>query len=104
MQLRSAGQGRAWQCKGRCFQATWSTVSQVDLQWMAERVPSLETDYAQVNSEHGNEYFQWDAWAAALSGFTEHRFLLQHCPTAAAYAWPTAYMRITACFGYVDPR
>ena len=77
--------------------------SAADFAWMLERIPSLETDVKQVNVERGNEYFQWDAWAAALSGFTEPAFLLRQAPTACAYAWPAAYLRLTACFTYVDP-
>uniref|UniRef100_A0A915PVF0 Uncharacterized protein n=1 Tax=Setaria digitata TaxID=48799 RepID=A0A915PVF0_9BILA len=64
-----------------------------------EHVPLCE----RVNSDKGNEYFRWDAWASALSGYCEHRFLLTQCPTAIFHAWPVVQARLNACSGFVDP-
>uniref|UniRef100_A0A915J2V8 Cell morphogenesis protein N-terminal domain-containing protein n=1 Tax=Romanomermis culicivorax TaxID=13658 RepID=A0A915J2V8_ROMCU len=81
----------------------WPPANQMDFSWALDRLPVLETDFSRVNSENGNEYFQWDAWASALSGFLEPQFLLTQCPTAVSYAWPAVHMRISAIFSYVDP-
>lgn len=83
--------------------ANWVSSGIVDFQWMAEKIPAVETDLSLVNLEVGNEYLQWDPWAAALSGFLESRFILSQCQTAIAYAWPAAHMRISAVYSYVDP-
>jgi len=85
-------------------QLTWPASHQMDLLWATERIPVVETDPARVSLENGNEYLQWDAWAAALSGFLEPQFLLSQCPSAVAYAWPAAHMRISAVFTFVDPK
>lgn len=57
-----------------------------------------------MNSDRGNEYFRWDAWASALSGYCEHRFLLTQCPTAVFHAWPVVQARLSACSSFVDPK
>ncbi|VDN33555.1 unnamed protein product [Gongylonema pulchrum] len=69
----------------------------------SEKIASIETDNCLVNSDRGNEYFRWDPWACALSGYTEHHFLLTQCPTAVFYAWPVVQIRLNACCGFVDP-
>lgn len=70
-----------------------------------EKIPAIEGGQTPlVNAEEGNEYMQWDAWACALSGFTEPQYLLQQCPTAVAYAWQAVYSRMAAVFTYVDPK
>lgn len=82
----------------------WTTNNHVDFTWLAEKVSGIDTDHSLVNEEQGNEYMQWDPWACCLSGFLEPCFLLSQCPTAVAYAWPVAHVRITAVFNYVDPK
>ncbi|EFO98013.1 CRE-SAX-2 protein [Caenorhabditis remanei] len=56
-----------------------------------------------VNCDRGNEYFQWDPWGCALSGYAEMRHLLTRCPSAVAAAWPVLFSRLNAVSGYVDP-
>uniref|UniRef100_A0A0R3RWW2 MOR2-PAG1_N domain-containing protein n=1 Tax=Elaeophora elaphi TaxID=1147741 RepID=A0A0R3RWW2_9BILA len=74
-----------------------------DFSSASDKIASIETDSCLVNSDRGNEYFRWDAWAAALSGYCEHRFLLTQCPTAVFHAWPVVQARLNACSGFVDP-
>ncbi|VDK63731.1 unnamed protein product [Onchocerca ochengi] len=74
-----------------------------DFSSASDKIASIETDSCLVNSDRGNEYFRWDAWASALSGYCEHRFLLTQCPTAVFYAWPVVQARLSACNNFVDP-
>uniref|UniRef100_A0A0N5A9H4 Protein furry n=1 Tax=Syphacia muris TaxID=451379 RepID=A0A0N5A9H4_9BILA len=69
----------------------------------SDKIASIETDVCLVNSDRGNEYFQWDSWACALSGYCEHRFLMSQCPFAVFYAWPVLNIRLNACYSFVDP-
>ncbi|CAD6188446.1 unnamed protein product [Caenorhabditis auriculariae] len=70
---------------------------------VCEKIGSIETDNCLVNSDKGNEYLQWDAWACALSGYSERKHLLTRCPTAIMTAWPILFARLNAVSGYVDP-
>lgn len=70
---------------------------------VCEKISSIEVDNYLVNSDRGNEYFQWDPWACALSGYAEVRHLLTKCPTAVTAAWPILFTRLNAVSGYVDP-
>lgn len=42
-----------------------------------------------MNVDRGNEYLQWDPWACALSGYSEHRFLIAR--------WVRVSMLIDTC-------
>ncbi|GMR43360.1 hypothetical protein PMAYCL1PPCAC_13555 [Pristionchus mayeri] len=79
----------------------------MDFATVCEKMSNLETEShiltCLVNSDRGNEYLQWDPWACALSGYSEHRFLIARCPSAVAAAWPTLFTRFNAVCGYVDP-
>ncbi|GMT19926.1 hypothetical protein PFISCL1PPCAC_11223, partial [Pristionchus fissidentatus] len=79
----------------------------MDFATVCEKMINLETEShilsCLVNSDRGNEYLQWDPWACALSGYSEHRFLIARCPSAVAAAWPTLFTRFNAVCGYVDP-
>uniref|UniRef100_A0A0N4ZNE2 MOR2-PAG1_N domain-containing protein n=1 Tax=Parastrongyloides trichosuri TaxID=131310 RepID=A0A0N4ZNE2_PARTI len=68
-----------------------------------DKLSILETDNCLVNSDRGNEYFKWDIWATALSGYCEYRFIPAQCPTATANAWPTLYKRLIAVTPNIDP-
>ena len=57
-----------------------------------------------MNTARGNEYEQWDVWAVTLSVYMRPEFLLAHCPTALAYAWPVLFTRTLACYPFVDPK
>uniref|UniRef100_A0A5S6QGF4 Protein furry-like protein-like n=1 Tax=Trichuris muris TaxID=70415 RepID=A0A5S6QGF4_TRIMR len=83
--------------------AIWLAAPQLDFLWISEKISSIETNFNLVGLDNGNEYFQWDPWAVALSGFTEEPRLLQRCPTAVSYAWPAAHTRLNAVFAYIDP-
>ncbi|KAK6100762.1 Cell morphogenesis N-terminal family protein [Brugia pahangi] len=74
-----------------------------DFSSASDKIASIETDSCLVNSDRGNEYFRWDPWASALSGYCEHRFLLTQCPTAVFHAWPVVQARLSACSSFVDP-
>ncbi|EJD74055.1 SAX-2 protein [Loa loa] len=74
-----------------------------DFSSASDKIASIETDSCLVNSDKGNEYFRWDPWASALSGYCEHRFLLTQCPTAVFHAWPVVQARLNACSNFVDP-
>ncbi|KHJ49277.1 hypothetical protein D918_00402 [Trichuris suis] len=65
--------------------AIWLAAPQLDFLWMSEKISSIETNFNLVGLDNGNEYFQWDPWAVALSGFTEEPRLLQRCPTAVSH-------------------
>ncbi|VDN03343.1 unnamed protein product [Thelazia callipaeda] len=82
-----------------CERQSWNH----DFSSASDKIASIETDSCLVNSDKGNEYFRWDAWASALSGYCEHRFLLTQCPTAVFYAWPVVQIRLNACANFVDP-
>ncbi|KAF8358500.1 sax-2, partial [Pristionchus pacificus] len=79
----------------------------MDFATVCEKMGNLETEphilNCFVNVDRGNEYLQWDPWACALSGYSEHRFLIARCPSAVAAAWPTLFTRFNAVCGYVDP-
>ncbi|PAV74805.1 hypothetical protein WR25_11823 [Diploscapter pachys] len=75
---------------------------QMDFATVTDKIFSIETDNCLVNSDKGNEYFQWDPWACALSGYAERRHLLSRCPTAVLAAWPILFARLNAISGYVD--
>uniref|UniRef100_A0A0K0DZP1 Cell morphogenesis protein N-terminal domain-containing protein n=1 Tax=Strongyloides stercoralis TaxID=6248 RepID=A0A0K0DZP1_STRER len=68
-----------------------------------DKLATLEPDNCLVNSDKGNEYFKWDPWATALSGYCEYRFIPLQCPTATAHAWPTLYQRLTTITPFIDP-
>ncbi|CAD5214063.1 unnamed protein product [Bursaphelenchus okinawaensis] len=68
-----------------------------------DRLSTLETDTYLVNSDKGNEYFKWDAWASALSGYCEYHLIPSKCPTAVAFAWPALFGRFNHCSQFVDP-
>uniref|UniRef100_A0AC35TGS2 MOR2-PAG1_N domain-containing protein n=1 Tax=Rhabditophanes sp. KR3021 TaxID=114890 RepID=A0AC35TGS2_9BILA len=74
-----------------------------DFHSACEKICSIEPDNCLVNSDRGNEYFRWDPWATAMSGFCEYRFIPAQCPTATATAWPTLYTRLCAVTPFVDP-
>ncbi|KHN72892.1 Protein furry -like protein-like [Toxocara canis] len=74
-----------------------------DFSSASDKIGCIETDNCLVNSDRGNEYFYWDPWACALSGYCEHRFLITQCPTAIFYAWPVINVRLNACNSFVDP-
>ncbi|MCP9258877.1 Protein furry, partial [Dirofilaria immitis] len=82
-----------------CERQSWNH----DFSSASDKIASIETDSCLVNSDRGNEYFRWDAWASALSGYCEHRFLLTQCPTAVFHAWPVLQARLSACSSFVDP-
>uniref|UniRef100_A0A914HBH7 Protein furry n=1 Tax=Globodera rostochiensis TaxID=31243 RepID=A0A914HBH7_GLORO len=46
---------------------------------------------------------QWDAWACALSGYCERKFLFTQCSTASSFAWPILFLRFSHCNQFVDP-
>ncbi|CAL2038426.1 unnamed protein product [Caenorhabditis brenneri] len=75
----------------------------LDFASVCEKISTIETDNTLVNSDRGNEYFQWDPWGCALSGYAEMRHLLTRCPSAVAAAWPVLFSRLNAVSGYVDP-
>ncbi|CAI5444117.1 unnamed protein product [Caenorhabditis angaria] len=75
----------------------------MDFASVCEKISTIETDNTLVNSDRGNEYFQWDPWGCALSGYAEMRHLLKRCPMAVAAAWPILFARLNAVSGYVDP-
>uniref|UniRef100_A0A0K0G2Z9 Protein furry homolog-like (inferred by orthology to a human protein) n=1 Tax=Strongyloides venezuelensis TaxID=75913 RepID=A0A0K0G2Z9_STRVS len=68
-----------------------------------DKLATLEPDNCLINSDKGNEYFKWDPWATALSGYCEYRFIPSQCPTATAHAWPTLYQRLTTITPFIDP-
>ncbi|VDK52854.1 unnamed protein product [Anisakis simplex] len=74
-----------------------------DFSSSSDKIGSIETDNCLVNSDRGNEYFYWDPWACALSGYCEHQFLITQCPTAVFYAWPVVNTRLNACYNFIDP-
>ena len=76
----------------------------MDFASVCEKISTIETDNTLVNSDRGNEYFQWDPWGCALSGYAEMRHLLTRCPSAVAAAWPVLFSRLNAVSGYVDPK
>uniref|UniRef100_A0A1I7TWL2 MOR2-PAG1_N domain-containing protein n=1 Tax=Caenorhabditis tropicalis TaxID=1561998 RepID=A0A1I7TWL2_9PELO len=75
----------------------------LDFASVCEKISTIETDNTLVNSDRGNEYFQWDPWGCALSGYAEMKHLLTRCPAAVAAAWPVLFSRLNAVSGYVDP-
>lgn len=75
----------------------------LDFNSVCEKISTIETDNTLVNSDRGNEYFQWDPWGCALSGYAEKKHLLERCPSAVAYAWPILFARLNAVSSYVDP-
>uniref|UniRef100_A0A915AQL7 Cell morphogenesis protein N-terminal domain-containing protein n=1 Tax=Parascaris univalens TaxID=6257 RepID=A0A915AQL7_PARUN len=74
-----------------------------DFSSASDKIGCIETDNCLVNSDRGNEYFYWDPWACALSGYCEYQFLIAQCPTAVFYAWPVINVRLNACNSFVDP-
>ncbi|CAD5220403.1 unnamed protein product [Bursaphelenchus xylophilus] len=78
---------------------SWGT----DFVSTCDRLSTLETDTYLVNSDKGNEYFKWDAWASALSGYCEYHLIPSQCPTAVAFAWPALFIRFNHCTQFVDP-
>uniref|UniRef100_A0A183BXC8 RING-type domain-containing protein n=1 Tax=Globodera pallida TaxID=36090 RepID=A0A183BXC8_GLOPA len=74
-----------------------------DFAAVCERLSTLETDANLVNVDNGNEYMQWDAWACALSGYCERKFLFTQCSTASSFAWPILFLRFSHCNQFVDP-
>ncbi|PIC39378.1 hypothetical protein B9Z55_011085 [Caenorhabditis nigoni] len=75
----------------------------LDFASVCEKISTIETDNTLVNSDRGNEYFQWDPWGCALSGYAEIKHLLTRCPSAVAYAWPVLFSRLNAVSSFVDP-
>lgn len=75
----------------------------MDFASVCEKISTIETDNTLVNSDRGNEYFQWDPWGCALSGYAEMKHLLTKCPSAVAAAWPVLFSKLNAVSGYVDP-
>nr|pir protein F21H11.2 [imported] - Caenorhabditis elegans [Caenorhabditis elegans] len=75
----------------------------MDFSSVCDKISTIETDNTLVNSDRGNEYFQWDPWGCALSGYAEIKHLLTKCPSAVAAAWPILFSRLNAVSGYVDP-
>ena len=51
------------------IQQSWN----LDFAGACDKITSIEPDNCLVNSDRGNEYMQWDAWACALSGYSESR-------------------------------
>ncbi|KRZ85737.1 Protein furry -like protein-like [Trichinella sp. T8] len=88
---------------GEAEKMVWLSAPQLDFLWLSEKIASIETNFNLVSLDNGNEYFQWDPWAVALSGFTESHCLLQQCPTAVSYAWPAVHMRLNSVFVWIDP-
>ncbi|XP_075228459.1 microtubule binding protein furry isoform X2 [Lycorma delicatula] len=85
------------------------SVSNIDLQWIADRSSSVWTGGIQDESSSMksgsllNLSGQNDPWAICLFGFLERECVLTHCPTAVTHAWPIVYSRLHSLFTVIDP-
>lgn len=84
------------------------SVSNIDLQWIADRNSSVWTGGVQDdNSKSGSSLNlmsgSCDPWAVCLFGFLERGRVLTHCPAAVAHAWPVVYSRLHSLFTVIDP-
>ncbi|XP_021940399.1 protein furry [Zootermopsis nevadensis] len=83
------------------------SVSNVDLQWIADRSSCVWTaGFQDENSTKSSSSLNLngvDPWSTCLFGFLERGRVLSLCPSAVMHSWPIVYGRINPLFSVVDP-
>lgn len=95
-----------------CWQAAALSTASVDFQWLVDRTsviwssPGTYHDLNENNNANatGVNYMTFDPWIVAVSVFMHHQYVMGHCTTAVAAAWPILYSRLHSLFTLVDPR
>ncbi|PNF32070.1 hypothetical protein B7P43_G05723 [Cryptotermes secundus] len=83
------------------------SVSNIDLQWIADRSSCVWTaGFQDENSTKSSSSLNLngvDPWSTCLFGFLERGRVLTLCPSAVMHSWPVVYGRINTLFTVVDP-
>ncbi|KAJ4438985.1 hypothetical protein ANN_14939 [Periplaneta americana] len=83
------------------------SISNVDLQWIADRSSCIWTaGFQDENSTKSSSSLNLngvDPWSTCLFGFLERDRVLTLCPSAVMHSWPIVYGRVNSLFTVVDP-
>ncbi|XP_044733095.1 protein furry isoform X3 [Chrysoperla carnea] len=84
-------------------------VSNIDLQWIAERsscvwTAGLHDESATTTKTNSTlNLYTIDPWAICLFGFLERARVLTCCPATITHSWPIVFGRVHSLFTVIDP-